>query len=178
MKIEKKEKGSGNAWRFIFSNVFILLFFLVVAFLMFFHKKFYFSNNFWDAPLGIFDFLIVVLATQRLTRLMVNDTIMLWFRDFFWDSEEEFNKQEGITYVSRKKPISGFRRTMADLLSCPWCIGVWLSLLVVAIYYLGPIGRVFIFVLAVASLSSLLQIFANLIGWYAEGKKNEVEKNA
>lgn len=176
MQTVRKEEGSGNWWRFFSSISFLLLFLAVYYFVLFFHNRFWDSNFFWDEPPGLFDFLLIVLATQRMTRLMVYDGIMLWFRDLFWDCSREIDKQGGITYINRKKPKNGFRRLMADLLACPWCVGVWLSLLAVTIYFIEPIGRVMILILAVAGLSGFLQIMVNFVGWCAEEKKIKVEK--
>ena len=95
----------------------------------------------------------MTLAVFRIIRLFVYDRITKWFRDMFVGFE------------------SGPGKTINDLLGCPWCIGVWASVVVVFFYYLSSISWIVILMLAVASVASFLQILANLIGWKAENLK-------
>ena len=104
-----------------------------------------------------FDAIIMMFATFRITRLVVYDRIMLWFREFFADS---------------KGP---FMTVVADLLQCPWCIGVWASLMVVFSYFVFDWAWSVIFFLALAGAGSLLQVIANAVGWRAENLKKTTE---
>lgn len=70
---------------------------------------------------------------------------------------------------------SGFKAAVSHLLSCPWCMGVWLSLPVLFFYFLTPLSWLPILMLAVGSLASSLQLVANLVGWSAEEKKRRTE---
>ncbi len=116
------------------------------------------------------EFLILSLASFRLTRLFVYDKILAFFREQFWDIVETPRGKRSL-----EKPLKGPRRTMADLLSCPWCIGMWAGTTVVFFYYLTEYAWFPVMALAVAGLGSLFQVIANLIGWKAEGLKHEVE---
>lgn len=116
----------------------------------------------------LFEFLILVLASFRLTRLFVYDKITAFFREQFYDVVELKTKR----YL--EKPEKGPRRTLADLLSCPWCFGIWAAATVVFFYALTPYAWFPILFLAVAGLGTLLQLTANLIGWHAERLKREV----
>lgn len=115
------------------------------------------------------DLTLLSFATFRLARLMVYDKITAFFREQFWDVVEVRGKR------TLEKPLKGPRRTMADLLSCPWCIGMWSGATVVFFYYLTPYAYFPILFLAVAGLGSLLQMIANMIGWKAELMKGDVE---
>ena len=57
-------------------------------------------------------FLIVCLAAARLTRLVTDDTITEPLR--VWASD---------------------RRVLYELVTCPWCIGFWISLGCVAVWW-------------------------------------------
>ncbi len=123
-------------------------------------------------PLGevsALEFIVLSLATLRLTRLFVYDKISAFFREQFYDVVESRGKR------TLQKPESGPRRTLADLLSCPWCIGMWMGATVVFFFYLTIYAWFPILALAVAGVGSILQLLANGIGWKAEQLKSEVE---
>ena len=105
-----------------------------------------------------FDAIMMMFATFRITRLVVYDRITLWFRELF---------------VDRK---SGFMTVIADLLQCPWCIGIWAALAVVFAYFVFTWAWSVIFFLALAGAGSLLQVIANAIGWRAEHLKKTTEQ--
>ena len=104
-----------------------------------------------------FDLILMILATFRLTRLVVYDSIFQFFRNWFLGRKAE-----------------GFLGTLGTLVNCPWCVGLWFALFVVFFYYLTPGAWFFILFLAIAGVASVLQVGANLIGWNAEAKKREV----
>jgi hypothetical protein len=74
------------------------------------------------------------------------------------------------------KPARGPRRTLADLLSCPWCFGMWAAGTVAFFYLLTPYAFFVVLMLAIGALGTLLQLLANMIGWKAEQLKYDVEK--
>jgi hypothetical protein len=165
----RTEKGSGNVLSFLLSGGF----FLIVG------AAFHLLDRY---ELGVrsirdvtpFEFFILVLAVFRLTRLVVYDTVSQFVRDLFLDTTTV--EENGVVYVDRKKPARGFRRLVADLLSCPWCVGMWASTFSVVIYFLVPITWPFWLLLAVAGGSTLIQLTVNLIGWRAEYGKKIVEE--
>jgi len=117
--------------------------------------------------LTFIELLILALASMRLTRLFVYDKITAFFREQFYDFDAET--------ATLIKPARGARRTLADLLSCPWCVGMWAGAAVVFCYYFSPVFWYPILFLAIASAGSILQIFANMIGWNAEHLKHDVK---
>ena len=118
-----------------------------------------------------FDIVLLSLAAFRLTRLFVYDAIMKFFRGMFYNAEV-MNGEVILT-----KPVRGPRRTVADLVSCPWCFGMWSAGFVVFFYLLTPWAYVPIAFLAIAGIGSFIQVLANLVGWKAEELKHRVEND-
>lgn len=149
-------------WNFVFS-----LFFL--AFL--FSGTIILEGEAYRTPqsLSAFDFVLMVLATFRLIRLFLYDKILAFFREQFLDVVETKN---GTTLI---KPERGPRRTLADLLSCPWCFGMWAAGTVMFFYLLTPYAFFVVLMLAIGAVGSTLQILANMFGWKAEQAKLDVE---
>ncbi len=115
------------------------------------------------------DFVLITLATWRIIRLFVYDSITKWFREQFYDV-----KKVGKGYTL-EKPKYGARRTIADLLTCPWCFGVWAAAFVIFFYLLTPYAYYFALFLSVSAVATFLQLLTNMIGWQAEKLRNEVE---
>ncbi len=115
------------------------------------------------------DYALITLATFRIVRLVVYDKIFAFFREQFYDAEEYKGK------MVLTKPLTGPRRTIADLLSCPWCFGVWASAMVAFFYLLTPYVFFPVLLLAISAVATFLQLVANLIGWKAEQAKLDVE---
>ncbi len=140
-------KKGENLWNFIFSVFFIIV--LVVA--LWYMKS---VRGFYLGSVPPFDALLLALASFRVTRLVVYDKISRWFRDLFDDPSGY-----------------GLRHTIHDLLNCPWCIGFWSALVLVVLYFTTDWAWSVIFFLAVAGTGSLVQLYANSIGWRAENLK-------
>jgi len=119
--------------------------------------------------LTIVDFLIIALATYRVIRLFINDAVTKFFREQFWDTKESRGK------ILLVKPESGPRRTIADLLSCPWCFGVWSAALVTFFYLLTPYAQFPVLILALAGLGTWFHQVGQLTGHKAQQAKHLVE---
>ena len=102
-----------------------------------------------------FDFILLSLASFRLIRLITYDKIADFVREYFH---------------SMDYPMG---RTVFELLICPWCTGIWTALVVVSLYTLFPFGWLAILLLAIAGLSSSIQVTINGIIRYAEKSKLE-----
>jgi len=116
-----------------------------------------------------FDYLVVTLATWRLTRLFVYDSITRFVREQFMDVVKS-----GRGY-RLEKPKAGPRRLLAELFSCPWCASVWAGTFVVFFYVLTPYAVFPLVVLAVSAVASFMQLLANLVGYNAERAKKQGE---
>ena len=148
-------------WNFVFSVFFLILIVLGAIILET-------ESRILLTELSVVDYTLITLATWRLVRLFVYDAVTKFFREQFWD----------VVKVGRgyrlEKPKSGPRRTIADLLSCPWCFGVWAAALVVFFYLITPYAVFPIILLAISAVASFLQVFSNLVGHKAEQIKKEV----
>lgn len=139
----------------VFWDIFFSILFLAIIFGEYILLK-HLGVSFNQFP-SYFEITLMLLATWRLIRLVTYDKIMRSFRDLF---------------IS-EKIVSGPRKTIAELLTCPWCISVWIAEFVVFFYYLHPIFTFAYFILSISVVASLLQIFSNFLGWSAEEKKNK-----
>lgn len=121
------------------------------------------------AELTLVDYVLVTLATWRLVRLFVSDAITKFIREQFWDVVQVGKKSE------LEKPRFGPRRTIADLLSCPWCFGIWAAAVVIFFYLITPYAVYPVMLLAISAVATFLQLLSNLVGHKAELLKRENE---
>lgn len=117
--------------------------------------------------LELTDYVLITLASWRLTRLFVYDAVTKWFREQFWDAKK-VGKGHRL-----EKPKVGPRRTLADLLDCPWCFGVWATATITFFYLITPYAVFPVVLLALAGVATFLQLLANLVGHKAEQLKRE-----
>lgn len=166
MKITRPKEDQ-NFWNFIFS-----LFFFVVLIVAMWELW----GEYHDFPraVPIFDFVLMSLAAFRITRLVVYDKITRWFRELF--VQRRVFEQDGKTFVEVQPFERGFRRTISELLACPWCIGFWSALIIAFAYFMFPWAWFVILFLALAGAGSFVQITANAVGWTAENIKKNTEQ--
>ena len=150
-------------WNFVFT-VFFLILIVMGAIILETESRVRFAD------LSTMDFILMTLATWRLTRLMIYDTVTKFVREQFWDVVKV-----GKSYALEKPP-TGPRRTIADLLSCPWCFGVWAAAIIIFFYLITPYAVYPILLLAVSAVASFLQILSNLVGHKAEYLKNQNDR--
>lgn len=150
-----------------FWNVVFLIFFLCLVFMgtIILQSESYKVYS----DLTMVDFALMTLATFRIIRAVIYDKIFAFFREQFYDAEEYKGK------IVLTKPATGPRRTLADLLSCPWCFGVWAGAMVSFFYLLTPYAFFPVMFLALSAAASFLQVLSNLVGWKAEQAKLDVE---
>ncbi len=149
-------------WNIVFLVFFICLVFMATVILDGEAYKTY-------ADLTLLDYTLITLASFRIIRAVIYDKIFAFFREQFYDASE----YKGQVVLS--KPERGPRRTLADLLSCPWCFGVWAAAMVSFFYLLTPYAFYPTLFLALSAVASFLQILSNLIGWKSEQAKLDVE---
>ncbi len=117
------------------------------------------------AELSLTDYLLITLASWRLTRLFVYDSITKWIREQFWDAKKTSKGYQ------LEKPPTGPRRTLADLFACPWCMGIWTATIIAFLYLLTPYMLFPVILLSVSAVSTFLQLLANLVGYRAVESK-------
>lgn len=154
----KDEQGK---WHVLFSLIYLALAFALYLLL---------AREGVPHAISLFDVTLLALATFRLTRLFVYDSITQFVRDLFLVVQPGVPDGE----LVREKPMHGPRRTLATLLGCPWCFSAWPALLLTWLYFYTPHAWFFILVIALSGLGAVLQVAANLLGWSAEFKKRTV----
>lgn len=148
-------------WNFVF-----LVFFLVSVWLGIEALESFAYRPLYSVTIA--DIALITLASFRVIRLVVYDRIMAFFREQFWDVNDIGGGETVLT-----KPPHGPRRTLADLLSCPWCFGMWAAAMTTFFYFLTPYTFYIVLFLAISAVATLLQLTANLIGWKAEEAKGQ-----
>ena len=104
---------------------------------------------------------LLTLATYRLTRILVFDKIFKLFRDFFRTHQRLY-----VFYVVK------------EIITCPWCAGVWVALINVAIFYLVPFGELFIVLLSISGVASFIVILVNYVGLSTEEKQFDMKEKS
>ncbi|MFS0865184.1 DUF1360 domain-containing protein [Fredinandcohnia sp. 179-A 10B2 NHS] len=107
--------------------------------------------------MSLFDFLILSLASFRLTRLLVYDKITEFIRRPFHDIiEEELPDGTIEEYIQIKG--TGIRKWIGELLSCHWCTGVWSAGFLYVVYeYYFNLSEPLLFIFAVAGLAAIVE---------------------
>lgn len=154
--------------QYVWNFIFLLFFFGVLLLYITLLEQYAYRPL---TSLTLVDLFLITLATFRMIRLFVYDNITAFFREQFWDMNDVGGGEMVLT-----KPLRGPRRTLADLLSCPWCFGVWAAAMTTFFYLLTPYTFYIVIFLAIASVATFLQILANMIGWKAELLKKDVEQ--
>lgn len=106
---------------------------------------------------GWLELVLMILASFRLTRLVVFDKITSFIRKpFHHEVEETDSNGETITYIEIKG--SGLRYWIGELLSCYWCTGIWCAAILLGLLYVWPIGgEVIITLLAIAGAAGIME---------------------
>lgn len=103
--------------------------------------------------------LVIILASFRMTRILVFERIFKYFRDVL-------KRREDLYVVG----------TIHAMITCPWCAGVWITLIILVLYYLVPFGVLLVYVLALAGLASMLILVSNLLHMYTERRQRIHQK--
>jgi hypothetical protein len=102
-------------------------------------------------PLG--DFMILAAATQKLSRLIAKDRVTSFLRSPF----TRYTGEGGPSEVSEEPRGTGLRRSVGELLICPYCVGQWVAAAAVGGYIRDPDAtRMVAGVFAVLSASDFL----------------------
>jgi hypothetical protein len=144
---EKMPKDQGM-WFAVFSVLFLALFIFFYFGLTGGSEKLK-----WIYYISTFDIVILSLATYRIIRLISYDKIFAFVRNLFMDEKDGH----------LVKPSGGPRRTIAEIIECMWCTGLWAALGVTFVYFALPVGRLFVIILAIAAVGSFLQNFSQMV---------------
>ncbi|MGG0740837.1 DUF1360 domain-containing protein [Niallia taxi] len=103
------------------------------------------------------ELLLLVLATFRLTRLLVFDRITEFLRRIVLDEIIEKGEEgtDEIYYVPKSGKVRGF---FGELISCYWCTGIWCAAFLALLYYFLPaICSPLVLILAIAGAASIIE---------------------
>jgi len=142
-------------WNFVFGVFFLILVIMGVIILET-------ETRIPFTQLTVIDYLLVTLASWRVTRLFVSDTITKFLREQFWDVEKA---GRGYQLV---KPKVGPRRTLADLFSCQWCFGLWSAAMVIFFYLITEYAIFPVMFLAVSAAATFMYNLSLVLGMKAE----------
>jgi len=102
------------------------------------------------------EFVVLILASFRLTRLIVYDEITSFLREpFFSVTYEDDGTGQIVRHVHLKG--SGLRPWIGTLLSCHWCVGMWVAAAIVGIYCWFPSFFPLLLIIAVAGAASIVE---------------------
>jgi hypothetical protein len=82
------------------------------------------------------DVLLLGLGTFKLSRLVTKEKVLQPMREPF---VEDAQPGEGAE-VNSKPGGAGIRRAIGELLTCPFCISVWIATILVAAFAIAPRG--------------------------------------
>lgn len=123
-------------------------------------------------------YIMIILASYRLTHLIVFDKITEFIRNPFMTKVYKKDK-DGHTYT-KKVPKNKF----GYLLNCYWCSGIWSAILIGLSYLFYPrFSKKIIFILSIAGAQAILETFVGVgtktIHYLAsiEKSKNETANN-
>lgn len=102
---------------------------------------------------------VVILASYRMTRILVFEKILKHFRD-------ALKRRENLYVIG----------TIHSMVTCPWCAGVWVTLIIIVFYFLVPYGALLVYVLALAGLASMMILISNLLHMYTERRQRIHQK--
>ncbi|MEH7223922.1 DUF1360 domain-containing protein [Bacillus sp. JJ1566] len=107
--------------------------------------------------MSVFEFILLGLASFRLTRLLVSDKITEFIRRPFHEViQEELPDGTVEEYIQLKG--TGLKRWIGELLSCYWCTGVWSTAFLYILYELYlPLSEPLILIFAIAGLASIIE---------------------
>jgi hypothetical protein len=144
-----------NAWNFTS----LFLFFALVAVTGYFLE----AGNIDIRDISTTDLIILILAVYRVTRVVVFEKIFKYFRDFV--------KANNRVY---------FMLTLQSIITCPWCAGVWIALVMTVFFFLVPYGVLLVYIMAISGVASFLVMASNYLGlsvYDKEDKRNKRPKD-
>lgn len=104
---------------------------------------------------GLF-LLILILASFRLTHLLVYDDITAPLRRLFVTTTI-VTLDHGQQAVQHEVAPKGLKRWLGMLFTCHWCMGVWSSLILTLLWVFVPYAIWLLVILAVAGAAAIIE---------------------
>lgn len=116
-------------------------------------------------------YVMIILASYRLTHLIVFDKITEFIRNPLMTNVYK-KDEDGHTYT-KKVPKSN----LGYLVNCYWCSGIWSAVMIGVSYLLWPrISKKGIFILSIAGAQAIMETFVG-VGTKAIHYLNSLEKH-
>lgn len=96
-------------------------------------------KNLAIADISIIDAVLLILATYRISRMIVYEKVFSYF-----------------SYLIRVRSGSSIFNSINNLITCPWCTSVWIALIFFDIYYMVPYGKYLIYLMVISAIASPL----------------------
>lgn len=123
------------------------------------------------ASLSLLQLIMVALAIFRLARMVSFDTVMCWLREPFAETIQD-PTGAGMTTCPKG---GGWRRIVGELLTCPICVGTWLTLGILAAIS-SPLGNALLlgtYVFGIMGAVEILQAVFECVQWKGELSRNQ-----
>jgi hypothetical protein len=102
-------------------------------------------------------FILLSLASFRLTHLIVFDNITAFLRRHFHQEITE-TEEDGTTSTYIVVKGTGIRKWFGELLSCYWCTGIWCTAFLCASWWIWPSGvEPLVIILAIAGCAAIIE---------------------
>lgn len=112
-------------------------------------------------------FLVATLASARITRLVVSDTLVDGARHAFLQRVAHSGRQRAQARSGQSiAPPTPVRQWFLSLLTCPWCIGFWITTATVTLLYLA--SGISVFGPWWVDLPALSLSAGYMVGWLAD----------
>ena len=123
-----------------FVSIFVYLIFFIASIFLFELR------DLSIVDISIFDAVLLILATFRISRMIVYEKVFSYFR-----------------YLVRIRSGNSLFNSINNLITCPWCTSVWMGLFLFDLYYMVPYGRYFIYIMVISSIASPLILLSNYL---------------
>lgn len=115
-----------------------------------------------------FDLVLLGLATYRTGRLVAYDRVLGPLREPFTETRGDATGA-GQTVVAEGR---GVRYVLGELLSCPVCVGTWVSAALVYGLWFAPLPtRVFLWIQGTIGLAEILSWTVESLTWFARATR-------
>lgn len=109
------------------------------------------------------DLIALAVASSLAGRAIAYLTVFEWLRAPF---TQVVSHSSGTGESVEPGPYGGVRRVIGELLSCPICSGMWAAAMLTLFFAVDPVGgRLLIYVMAAASVGSILTRLVELLEW-------------
>jgi hypothetical protein len=103
---------------------------------------------------GLFDVLLLGVATYKLSRLLAKDSVMSVLRAPF----TEYEGPSGASEVNERPRGRGMQKALGELLTCPFCVGQWIAAMMAYGLVLAPAAtRLVATIFSAVTLADFLQ---------------------